>query len=70
VNSREKVQNVCGDSSALSYLGQPFSADELARIDEAIADAQESEAVKNLQSVLDPTVPIGNGFPVVPYSLI
>jgi hypothetical protein len=42
--------------TALSYLGQPFSADELARIDEAIADAQESEAVKRLQNVLDPHV--------------
>src|SRR5215467_801836 len=39
--------------TALSYLGQPFPADELARIDEAIADAQESEAVKRLQSALD-----------------
>src|SRR5215470_1271317 len=42
--------------TALSYLGQPFSADELARIDEAIADADESAAAKRLESVLDPHV--------------
>src|SRR5215831_14397688 len=42
--------------TALSYLGQPFSADELARIDEAIADVDESAAVKRLESVLDPHV--------------
>jgi hypothetical protein len=47
------AQQVRQMEAALSYLGQPFSADELARIDEAIADAQESEAVKRLQSVLD-----------------
>lgn len=47
------AQQVRQIETALSYLGQPFSADELARIDEAIADAQESEAVKRLQSVLD-----------------
>jgi hypothetical protein len=47
------AQQVRQMEAALSYLGQPFSADELARIDEAIADAQESEAVKHLQSVLD-----------------
>jgi hypothetical protein len=47
------AQQVRQMETALSYLGQPFSADELARIDEAIADAQESEAVKRLQSVLD-----------------
>ena len=42
--------------TALSYLGQPLPADDLARIDEAIADTQENEAVKRLQSVLDPHV--------------
>jgi hypothetical protein len=47
------AQQVRQMEAALSYLGQPFSADELARIDEATADAQESEAVKRLQSVLD-----------------
>jgi hypothetical protein len=50
------AQQVRQMETALLYLGQPFSADELARIDEAIADAQESEAVKRLQSVLDPHV--------------
>jgi len=50
------AQQVRQMETALSYLGQPFSADELARIDEAIADAQESEAVKRLQRVLDPHV--------------
>ena len=47
------AQQVRQMQTALSYLGQPFAADELARIDEAIGDAQESEAVKRLQSVLD-----------------
>src|SRR5215467_11861226 len=50
------AQQVRQLETALSCLGQPFSADELARIDEAIADAEESEAVKRLQSVLDPHV--------------
>ena len=50
------AQQVRQMETALSYLGQPFSADELAHIDEAIKDAQESEAVKRLQSVLDPHV--------------
>src|SRR5215510_5644578 len=50
------AQQVRQMETALSYLGQPFSADELARIDEAIANAQESEAAKRLQSVLDPHV--------------
>src|SRR5215467_5577024 len=50
------AQQVRQLETALSYLGQPFPADELARIDEAIGDAQESEAVKRLQSVLDPYV--------------
>jgi hypothetical protein len=50
------AQQVRQMETALSYLGRPFSADELARIDEAIAIAQESEATKRLQSVLDPHV--------------
>ncbi len=50
------AQQVRQMETALLYLGQPFSADELARIDEAIADAQENEAVKRLQNVLDPHV--------------
>src|SRR5215467_1238225 len=50
------AQQVRRLETALSYLGQPFPAEDLARIDEAIADAQESEAVTRLQSVLDPHV--------------
>ena len=47
------AQQVRQMETALSYLGQPLSADELARIDETIGDVPESEAVKRLQSVLD-----------------
>jgi hypothetical protein len=50
------AQQVRQIETALSYLGEPLSKDELARIDGAIADANENEAVKDLQSVLDPHV--------------
>src|SRR5262249_27754339 len=50
------AQQVRQMETALSYLGQPLSTDELARIDEAIADSEKHEAVKRLQSVLDPHV--------------
>src|SRR5262245_32094492 len=50
------AQQVCQMETALSYLGQSLAFDELARIDEAIADLEENEAVKRLQSVLDPHV--------------
>src|SRR5215510_11053199 len=50
------AQQVRQMETALSYLGQPFSVDELARIDEAIADAEENVAVEQLQAVLDPYV--------------
>ena len=39
--------------NALAYLGQPFSAEEVSKIDEAVADPNESKAVERLQSVLD-----------------
>jgi hypothetical protein len=39
--------------NALAYLGQPLSAEEVSRIDEAVARPDESEAVDGLQKVLD-----------------
>src|SRR5256712_7664936 len=42
--------------TALAYLGQPLSVEELSRIDEAVADPSEAKAVERLQSVLDPHV--------------
>jgi hypothetical protein len=56
VSLQPLAQQVRQMETALSYLGQPFSADELARIDDAIGDKQENEAVRRLQSVLDPHV--------------
>jgi hypothetical protein len=40
-------------SSALAYLGQPLPPEDLRRIDEAIAEPDESTAVERLQQVLD-----------------
>ena len=42
--------------STLAYLGQPLSAEEVSRIDEAVAEPSESKAVDRLQSILDPHV--------------
>src|SRR5215469_15088029 len=39
--------------NALAYLGEPLSAEEVSRIDEAVAVPDESKAVEQLQSVLD-----------------
>src|SRR5215467_12100624 len=39
--------------NALAYLGEPLSAKEVSRIDEAVAVPDESKAVEQLQSVLD-----------------
>ena len=39
--------------NAMAYLGQPFSAEEISRIDEAVAEPNESKAVERLQNVLD-----------------
>ncbi len=39
--------------NALAYLGQPFSAEEISKIDEAVAEPNESRAVERLQNVLD-----------------
>jgi hypothetical protein len=39
--------------STLAYLGQPLSAEEVSRIDEAVAEPSESKAVARLQSILD-----------------
>ena len=39
--------------NALEYLGQPLSAEEVSKIDEAVTDPNESKAVARLQSVLD-----------------
>src|SRR5215467_16246982 len=39
--------------NAMAYLGEPFSAEEVSRIDDAVALADESKAVERLQSVLD-----------------
>ena len=47
------AQQVRQIETALAYLGQPLSAEELSRIDEAVADPSESKAVERLQSVLD-----------------
>src|SRR5712692_3436069 len=47
------AQQVRQIETALAYLGQPLSAEELSRIDEAVADRSEFKAVERLQSVLD-----------------
>ena len=39
--------------NAMAYLGEPFSAEEVSRMDDAVALADESKAVEQLQSVLD-----------------
>jgi hypothetical protein len=39
--------------NALAYLGQPLSAEEVSRIDEAVTEPNESKAVERLQNVLD-----------------
>jgi len=39
--------------NALAYLGEPLSAEEVSRIDEAVAVPDESKAVEQLQNVLD-----------------
>jgi hypothetical protein len=50
------AQEVHQIENALAYLGQPFSAEEVSRIDDAIADPKESKAVERLQRILDPHV--------------
>src|SRR5688500_5863424 len=40
-------------SSALAHLGQPLPPEDLERIDDAIAEPDESTAVERLQQVLD-----------------
>ena len=50
------AQQVHQIENALAYLGQPFSAEELAGIDEAVADPSDSKAVERLQRLLDPLV--------------
>jgi hypothetical protein len=47
------AQQVHQIENALAYLGQPLSAEEVSRIDEAVSDSVESTAVKRLQSILD-----------------
>ena len=39
--------------NAMAYLGQPFSAEEISKIDQAVAEPNESKAVERLQNVLD-----------------
>jgi hypothetical protein len=47
------AQHVRAVTAALSYLGQPLSADDQARVEQAIALADEHAAVQGLQDVLD-----------------
>ena len=42
--------------NALAYLGQPLSPQEISRLDEAVAVPNESDAVEQLQRILDPHV--------------
>src|SRR3984893_18636071 len=42
--------------NALAYLGQPLAADEISRIEEAVAVQSELPSVERLQSILDPHV--------------
>jgi len=42
--------------NALAYLGQPLSQEEISRLDEAVAAQSESDAVEQLQRILDPHV--------------
>jgi hypothetical protein len=47
------AQQVRTVSSALALLGQPFSSDDLRRIDAALSEADEGRAAERLQQVLD-----------------
>jgi hypothetical protein len=47
------AQHVRSVTTALSYLGQPLPAADLARLEQAIAQADERAAVRGLQEVLD-----------------
>ena len=47
------AQQVHQIENALSYLGQPLSADEVSGIEQAVAEPSESKAVAQLQSILD-----------------
>ena len=47
------AQQVHQIENALDYLGQPLSAEEVSRIDEAVTDSNESKAVAKLQRILD-----------------
>src|SRR5579884_2013451 len=50
------AQQVRRLETAMSYLGQPFSAADLKRIDAAIADTNEAAAVHEIEQVLDKSV--------------
>src|SRR5258708_36104740 len=47
------AQHVRAVASTLAYLGQPLTPEDLRRIDDAIAEADERAAVQRLQDVLD-----------------
>jgi hypothetical protein len=47
------AQQVRQLEEALNYLGQPFAATDVRRIHEAVADPDESAAVRTLETVLD-----------------
>ena len=47
------AQHVRAITAALAYLGQPLPAEDLARIEEALAQPDERAAVERLQEVLD-----------------
>jgi len=50
------AQQVHQIENALAYLGQPLRGEEVSRIDQAVAEPDESKAVARLESILDPHV--------------
>src|SRR5258708_40378375 len=50
------AQHVRRLEDALNYLGQPLSASEHRRINEAIGDSDEAAAVKQIEAILNPHV--------------